>query len=104
MSQMDLAPTLMGLLGLPYTAPWFGQDVLHTPEAGRVALFNHNDRVALLKDGVLTTLGLRGVTVSKGYDPKTDTYRPLPAGLNEDALTIAYYQTAYELFTTRRLD
>ncbi|WP_306600628.1 LTA synthase family protein [Geothrix sp. 21YS21S-2] len=104
MSQMDLAPTLMGLLGLPYTAPWFGQDVLHTPEAGRVMLFNHNDQVALMKDGVVTTLGLHGGKVSKSYDPASDAYRPLPAGVNLDALAIAYYQTAYELFTARKLD
>ena len=104
MSQIDLAPTLMGFLGLPYTAPWFGQDVLHTPEAGRVMLFNHNDQVALMKDGVVTTLGLHGGKVSKSYDPATDTYRPLPAGVNQDALAVAYYQTAYELFTARKLD
>ncbi len=102
MSQIDLAPTLMGLLGLPYTAPWFGQDVLNTPESGRVLLFNHNDNVALMKDGVLTILGLHGTTVSKVYDAEKDSYHLLPEGVVHDDLAIAYFQTAYELFKSKR--
>jgi hypothetical protein len=31
MTQIDIAPTVMGLLGLPYEAPFFGVDVLHAP-------------------------------------------------------------------------
>jgi membrane-anchored protein YejM (alkaline phosphatase superfamily) len=101
LSQIDLAPTLMGLLGLPYTAPWFGQDGLHTAEAGRVILFNHNHNVALMKDGTLTILGLHKKIYSKHYDFEQDSYRPLdPVGQNGD-LAIAYYQTAYELFKSK---
>lgn len=101
MSQIDLAPTLMGLLGLPYTAPWFGQDVLNTPESGRVLLFNHNDHVALMKDGLLTVLGLHGSRVSKIYDFEKDKYLPAPQGKGHDDLAVAYYQTAYELFKSK---
>lgn len=101
MSQIDLAPTLMGLLGLPYTAPWFGQDVLNTPEKGRVLLFNHNHHVALMKDGTLTILGLHGSIESKRYDPEHDTYGPAMKDRRNDDLAIAYYQTAYELFKSK---
>jgi len=104
MSQMDLAPTLMGLLGLPYTAPWFGQDVLNTPESGRVLLFNHNDHVALMKDGTLTILGLHGSRVSKAYDAEKDVYSSLPKDAGHDDLAVAYYQTAYELFKAKKYD
>lgn len=102
MSQIDLAPTLMGLLGLPYTAPWFGQDALNTPESGRVLLFNHNDHVALMKDGTLSILGLHGSRVSKVYDAEKDRYQLLPAGTAHDDLAVAYYQTAYELFKAKK--
>jgi phosphoglycerol transferase MdoB-like AlkP superfamily enzyme len=102
MSQIDLAPTLMGLLGLSYTAPWFGQDVLNTPESGRVLLFNHNDHVALMKDGSLTILGLHGTLMSKTYDAEKDAYQALPEGVVHDDLAIAYYQTAYELFKSKK--
>jgi phosphoglycerol transferase MdoB-like AlkP superfamily enzyme len=102
MSQIDVAPTLMGLLGLPYTAPWFGQDALHAPVAGRVLLFNHNDQVALMVDGTLTILGLHGTQVTKAYDAEKDQYRVLPSSEGQGALAVAYYQTAYELFKAKK--
>jgi phosphoglycerol transferase MdoB-like AlkP superfamily enzyme len=105
MTQVDIAPTLMGLLGLPYAAPWFGQDALNSPEQGRVAFFNHNHDVAMLRDGELTILGLQKSVLNKHYDAQTDSYgnnAPVDAAMNE--LTIAYYQTAYELFKAHKFD
>jgi phosphoglycerol transferase MdoB-like AlkP superfamily enzyme len=103
-TQIDVAPTLMGLLGLPYTAPWFGQDVLHTPEEGRIAFFSHNHDVAVLRGDTLEILGLQKTTATRGYDAATDRYAeraPDPA-LRDAA--IADFQTAYELFQSRRYD
>jgi phosphoglycerol transferase MdoB-like AlkP superfamily enzyme len=105
MTQIDIAPTLMGLLGLPYTAPWFGQDALNTPEAGRVAFFSHNHDVAMLRDGALSILGLQKQVTNKRYDAATDRYdnhAPVDPAMND--LTIAYYQTAYELFKAHQFD
>lgn len=105
MTQIDIAPTLLGLLGLPYTAPWFGQDALNTPEAGRVAFFSHNHDVAMLRDGELSILGLQKHVLNRRYDAQTDRYEnesPADAALND--LTIAYYQTAYELFKSHQYD
>ncbi|MBS0387168.1 MAG: LTA synthase family protein [Proteobacteria bacterium] len=105
MTQIDIAPTLLGLLGLPYTAPWFGQDALHAPEDGRVAFFSHNHDVAMLRDGELSILGLQKHVLNRRYDAQTDRYDdrvPVDAALND--LTIAYYQTAYELFESHQYD
>ncbi len=105
MTQIDIAPTLLGLLGLPYTAPWFGQDALNTPEQGRIAFFNHNHDVAMLRDGELTILGLQKSVLNKHYDAQSDSYgndAPVDAAMND--LTIAYYQTAYELFKAHKFD
>ncbi len=57
-SQMDIAPTVLGLLGLPYQAPFFGQNMFAANEQSRVLLFNHNHDVALYQDGKLAVLGL----------------------------------------------
>ena len=105
MTQMDIAPTLMGLLGLPYVAPWFGQDALNSPEQGRVAFFSHNHDVAMLRDGELSILGLQRSVLNRRYDAQADRYEndaPVDAAMND--LTIAYYQTAYELFKSHRYD
>jgi phosphoglycerol transferase MdoB-like AlkP superfamily enzyme len=104
MSQIDVAPTVLGLLGLPYEAPFFGQDVLHTPEASRIALFSHDHDVAIYRNGRLAVLGLDGSVHDYLYDRVRGTFgrtRPDPA---LDALGIAYFQTATELFQSHRYE
>ncbi|MGE0582128.1 MAG: LTA synthase family protein [Steroidobacteraceae bacterium] len=97
-TQIDVAPTVLGLLGLPYSAPFFGQDVRHTPAKDRVAFFSHNHDVALYRDGELAILGLRKSVKNLRYDAATNTYDPAPADPALDSLAVAYYQTAYEMF------
>ena len=104
MTQIDIAPTLMGLLGLPYTAPWFGQDALRVPEQNRVAFFSHNHDVALLYQDALSILGLQKSVLNKRYDRQKDAYSPLPADSSLNNLAVAYYQTAYELFKAHQFD
>jgi len=102
-TQIDVAPTVLGLLGLPYRAPFFGQDVRHAPSGGeRVAFFSHNHDVALLRGDELAILGLKQAVKNRRYDAATDTYGPAPAAGDLDALAVAYYQTAYEMFREHR--
>ena len=57
MTQIDIAPTVLGLLGLPYEAPFFGVDVLHAPaNEERIALFSHDHDVAILRGDRLAVL------------------------------------------------
>jgi phosphoglycerol transferase MdoB-like AlkP superfamily enzyme len=102
MTQIDIAPTVLGLLGLPYEAPFFGQDALHTPDAGRIALFNHNHDVAIYRDGRLVVFGLNKSVETLHYDVKTDRYTPAPRDPELEQLGVAYFQTAYELFEEKR--
>lgn len=102
MTQIDIAPTVLGLLGLPYEAPFFGQDALHTPAEGRVAFFNHNHDVAIYRDGRLVVFGLGKKVETYRYDPGSDRYAPAPPDPELERLGVAYYQTAYELFEGRR--
>jgi arylsulfatase A-like enzyme len=98
MSQIDVAPTVLGLLGLPYEAPFFGQDVLHTPDASRIALFSHDHDVAIYRDGRIAVLGLDGTVRDYLYDREHGTFEKARADPDLDALGIAYFQTATELF------
>jgi phosphoglycerol transferase MdoB-like AlkP superfamily enzyme len=102
MTQIDIAPTVLGLLGLPYEAPFFGQDALRAPAEGRVAFFNHNHDVAIYRDGRLVVFGLGKKVETYNYDPGSDRYTPAPADPELERLGVAYYQTAYELFEGRR--
>jgi phosphoglycerol transferase MdoB-like AlkP superfamily enzyme len=101
-AQIDIAPTVMGLLGLAYEAPFFGQDALHAPAEGRIAFFNHNHDVAIYRDGRLVVFGLGKAIDSWFYDAASDRYSAAPRDPELERLGIAYFQTAYELFEDGR--
>lgn len=98
-SSMDLGPTILGMLGLDYEAPFYGVDVLRdSVPAARPVMFSHNHNIAIYKEGDLTVLGLQKELRSFRYENGKTTDAPLdqPAA---DLLT-ATLQTAYEKFTT----
>lgn len=102
MTQIDIAPTVLGLLGLPYEAPFFGQDALRAPPQHRVAFFNHNHDVAIYRDGKMVVFGLKRAADTFRYDRATDRYAPAPRDPELERLGIAYFQTAYELYEQHR--
>lgn len=103
--QIDLAPIVLGLLGLPYEAPFFGRDVLHYPDPHRVLLFNHNQKVAILRDEELAILGLHRSRSSVLHQRQPlharrdrDAYVPIEQDRPLLDLTTAYYQISSEMF------
>jgi phosphoglycerol transferase MdoB-like AlkP superfamily enzyme len=103
MTQIDIAPTVLGLLGLPYEAPFFGIDALHEPAGhARIALFSHNHDVAILRGNELEVLGLGKTHQTFTFDSAQHSF----AARVEDpallALGIAYFQTASDLFKSGR--
>ena len=104
MTQIDIAPTVLGMLGMPYEAPFFGQDVLHTDPASRIALFSHDHDVAIYRGGRIAVMGMdRGVHDFE-YDRAHERFTPVAADPSLDALGIAYFQTASELFEAHRYE
>ena len=98
-SLMDLAPTVLGLLGQTYEAPFFGQDVLSRPDDHQpVLLFNHNHDVGALRGDALVVLGLGKSERSFNYLPSTHILEETPLDEDLAELTTAYYQTAFDLF------
>jgi phosphoglycerol transferase MdoB-like AlkP superfamily enzyme len=97
-SSLDLGPTILGLLGLPYEAPFYGVDVLQasTP-ASRPVAFSHNHNIAIYEEGNLTVLGLNKEARSFRYENGKTTDAPLDQRATD--LLTATLQTAYEKFT-----
>lgn len=102
--QIDIAPTVLGILGLPYEAPFFGQDVLSSLPGPRIALFSHNHDVAVLRDGKLVVLGLHKTVHTFLYDTTTDRYTPTADDQDLTEVALTYFQTAYEQFRTHRFE
>ncbi len=101
MSQIDTAPTLLGLLNLPYTSRFVGSDVFQPGYQPRAFISNYQ-KVALLRgDGLLTVLKpVRNATQYQA-DLATGALSPrVPKGGDEEALqqAIDYYQGTDQLF------
>lgn len=101
-SQVDIAPTVMGLLGLTYSAPFFGQNVLAEPDGAQVLLFNHNHDVALYEHGKLAVLGLHRTTHTYRYRLGDDHMEEVVQDKAVVDLATAYYQTAFQMFVDHR--
>jgi phosphoglycerol transferase MdoB-like AlkP superfamily enzyme len=98
-SQIDYAPTLLGLLGWTYPSRFYGRDVLsgNGVEPGR-ALIGNYQKLGIYQDGKLGVLKPVRQAMTFRYDPKTHETVPTehePAVIDD---AIAYYQTASWLF------
>lgn len=105
-SALDVAPTILGLIGRPYETLFFGRDLLNSPpEEGR-ALLHHNRDIGLYARQRLVTLGLRHTVEFYAGDPKAGGLKrlaepgPLEQELEKDA--IALFQVADDLYIHRR--
>lgn len=105
MSQIDLIPTLFGLLHFDYQSKFFGQDVLKSDYKPRAFIATYED-LGFIKDNVLTILSPKQqvrqfelhLNQKKGTAPEYQIYydeKPLKNErtdlINE---TISFYQTA----------
>lgn len=97
-SQMDIAPTVLGLLGLPYEAPFFGRNVLTKTATPGALLFNHNHDVALYRDNKLVVLGLRKKVNTYAYRLGSSEFHKTEDDPDLTRLAAAYFQTGFNLF------
>lgn len=101
-SQLDVAPTVLGLLGISYDSVFFGRDVLAPEPAHHHAVLNHNRDIALYRDGKLHELGFRGRRATMAYD--RDSRREQPATTDSDGIRDAasIFQLAYDVYRRGR--
>ncbi|MCC8417979.1 MAG: LTA synthase family protein [Rickettsia endosymbiont of Bryobia graminum] len=93
-SQIDIAPTILGLLNFSYDSKFFGQDILNTP-ANR-AFISTYQLLGLIKNNNLVILSPNNKPV---------TYQVINGNIlkieNNNSLVeeaISFYQTAYDLY------
>lgn len=113
MSQIDLMPTLFGLLHFDYQSKFFGQDVLKSDYKPRAFIATYQD-LGLIKDNVLTILSPKQVV--KQYELKLNPkpgiapeyqiyYDEIPLHTERTALvneTISFYQTASYMLKNKK--
>jgi phosphoglycerol transferase MdoB-like AlkP superfamily enzyme len=97
MSQIDIAPTLLGLLQFDYYSKFLGRDVLREPPATDRAFVANYQTLGYLRDGKIAVLQPKGVAQVFRLDPdgRQGAQTSDPALARE---AIAWYQVASHAF------
>ena len=101
-SQIDVAPTLLAILGFSYRSRFFGQDILTEGATHQRALLGNYQTVGYLEDGMLVELRPKGVWLV--VDGKTG--EPVPVTARARALVdeaVGYYQSSSHAFRSGAL-
>jgi phosphoglycerol transferase MdoB-like AlkP superfamily enzyme len=104
MSQIDIPPTLLGLLHFSYRSRFFGYDIFRLP-AGRERAFPATyEKLGYLRDGLLTILEPQRKVQQFRTDMATGEEAPARPRAPEDIDdATAYYQVAARLFKEGKL-
>ncbi|MDX3904765.1 MAG: sulfatase-like hydrolase/transferase [Pigmentiphaga sp.] len=100
-SQVDIGPTLLGLLHLSYASRLPGRDILRMRRDDGYALFNHNRDVALMRGGEIATLGF-GKALQTEFVDAAGQLHPAPHDRELERDAQALFQESYAMFTAGR--
>lgn len=56
--QVDISPTILGLIGRPYISSFFGRDIFQVPPSSGRTFLNHNRDIGLFESNQMVVLGL----------------------------------------------
>ncbi len=113
MSQIDVMPTLFGLLNFNYESKFYGQDVLKSDYKPRALIATYQD-LGLIKDNVLTIISPKQAVKQFQLTVKPDQkvapefqiyYDQIPLAKERTDLvneTISYYQTASDILKKKQ--
>jgi arylsulfatase A-like enzyme len=103
-SQIDIAPTLLGLLHFNYRSRFFGYNVLASPADKDRAFPSTYANLGYYRDSRLTILSPRDQVMQVNADPKTGDAVPVAqVDTTQQDQAIAFYQVAYDEFTSGRM-
>ncbi|MFT5389961.1 MAG: phosphoglycerol transferase MdoB-like AlkP superfamily enzyme [Gammaproteobacteria bacterium] len=97
-AQIDLTPTLLGILGMSYESPFFGVDALRVPpDRGRIVVA-HNFSVALARPGHAVVINPDGSIAGYQFEAGQESLAPQAPdrALSEQARALT--QTAHRMF------
>lgn len=100
-SQIDLAPTIFGLMNLQYTSKFMGKDMYHSPGSTDRAFISTYQNLGYLKGDTLTVLLPQKKIEAYKVDYKTGRSEKINPAPYLEAETIAWYQSASYLFNNK---
>lgn len=101
-SSIDVTPTILGLLGLPYRSVFYGRDMLHDTSAANFALMSHNLDAAWFDGRRMIMIGIPKKIQMFQYDPHSRalTPDPEPIGNHQEEINdaISFFQSGFDLY------
>lgn len=97
-SQMDYAPTLLGLLNWSYASRFFGHDVRRDPPSLSHALIGNYQKLGHLEDNHFVILKPQRAISNYTVDLGRRTLTPTAADPAAEEEAISYYQTAHYMY------
>lgn len=100
-SQVDYAPTLLGLLNWSYVSRFYGHDVRRTPAEDTRALIGNYQKLGHLQNNHFVVLRPQRGANSYTVDLPTGALTPAPRDEANEKAAIGYYQSANYLYNHR---
>ena len=97
-SQIDYAPTLLGLLNWSYPSRFFGHDIRSTPPEEGDAIIGNYQELGHIEEGKLIVLKTVRKSVAYRYDFANRSRINIPLDADSITETISYYQVASYLY------
>jgi phosphoglycerol transferase MdoB-like AlkP superfamily enzyme len=100
-SQIDIAPTVLGLLEMSYDSVFFGKDIFLSNPEDRFVVLNHNRDIGLYDGYKLTELHFRRTSSSSYYDKENNIQAPAPHDEEHLKNMESVFQSAYDFYVNR---
>ena len=100
-SQIDIVPTLLGMLNVSYTSKFFGFDIFNTPASQRRAFISTYQNLGYLKDNKLIILSPQQKVEAFDVDSTDFATTPIKSAPALEKEAISYYQSASYLLRHR---
>ena len=100
-SQIDVAPTLLGVMNWTYETKFFGKDILKmAPEEERAFISNYQ-KLGYIKNNHLTILSPQQKITHYAIDPEKGEMKVEPADPETENESIIYYQSANYVYKSK---
>ncbi|WP_027359969.1 LTA synthase family protein [Desulforegula conservatrix] len=98
MSQIDIPPTVLGLLNFSYTSDFFGRDILKTDEKTGRAFVSTYQKLGYIENDRIAVLSPQKNATFYKFDRQSDKEEPLPMEESIIKKMQAYYQGANYIY------
>ena len=101
-SQIDVAPTILGLMGWSYESKFFGKNILTMKPEEQRAFVGTYQKLGYIKGNKVVVLDVQRRKECFTYDKTSNNLTPIATDQNLVNEAVAYYQGAYYLYKNGR--